>query len=207
MTDLARGFQRIGIERGEVEILGVACVESIVLVENLHLGGEVGITHRNLQQEAVQLRLGQRIGALELDGVLGGEDGEVGRQRIADSVDGGLALFHGLQQRGLGARRHAVDLIHQQQLGEERPLVHAEVGELGVEDVGADDVGGHQVRVALHPAEADVQHAGHALDGQRFGHAGHAFDQRVSSAENGCQRLGDELLLARRQLCSVHRCT
>jgi hypothetical protein len=152
---------------------------------------------------ASKLRLRQWIGALELDGVLGGEDGEVGRQRIADSVDGGLALFHGLQQRGLGARRHAVDLIHQQQFGKERAMMHSEIGEFGVKDVGADDVCRHQVGVALHAPESHVEHAGHALHGQGFGNSGHAFDERVSSAKDGCKGLRDQLRLAHDHLVQL----
>src|SRR5262249_32665055 len=56
---------------------------------------------------AVELGLGQRVGALLLDRVLRGEDGEDARQRVAGAVHGHLPLLHRLEQRGLrlgGAR-------------------------------------------------------------------------------------------------------
>ena len=95
-------------------------------LENLQLLLLGGIGHANLQQKSVQLRLGQRISAFEVHRVLRGEDGEPGGQRAAHAVGGHLALFHAFQQRGLGARRHAVDLVHQQQVGEHRPGVEGE---------------------------------------------------------------------------------
>ncbi len=69
-----------------------------------------------LEQEAVELRLGQRIGALMLDRVLRGDDHEPAAELMGLAVDGHIALLHRLQQGGLGLRRRAVDLVGQQQL-------------------------------------------------------------------------------------------
>jgi len=35
---------------------------------------------------------------------------------VADSIGGDLALLHAFEQCGLGARRHAIDFIHEQQI-------------------------------------------------------------------------------------------
>ena len=107
-----------------------------------------GISDANLQQKAVQLRLGQRIGAFEVHRILGGKDGEPGGQRAADAVAGDLALFHAFEQRGLGARRHAVDLVHEQQVGEDGAGMEGEGVGAGAQDGGAQNVGRHQVGVA-----------------------------------------------------------
>ena len=92
----------------------------MVPLQNLQLFLLGGISHTNLHQEAVELRFGQRIGAFEIDRVLRGEYGEPRGQRAPHAVDRHLPLFHAFQQRGLRARRHAVDLVHQQQIGEHR---------------------------------------------------------------------------------------
>ena len=75
-----------------------------------------------LEHEAVELGLGQRIGALLLDRVLGGQHEERLGQRVGLPADGDLVLLHGLQQRGLGLGRGAVDLVGQHDVGEDRPL-------------------------------------------------------------------------------------
>jgi hypothetical protein len=51
------------------------------------------------QHEAVDLGLGQRVGALLLDGVLRGHDHERVVQAVAGLADGDLALLHGLEER------------------------------------------------------------------------------------------------------------
>ncbi len=56
----------------------------------------VGILHLKLEHEAVLLRLRQRIGAFEFNGILGGKDGEAVRQRMRFVVDGDLTFLHGL---------------------------------------------------------------------------------------------------------------
>src|ERR687887_413966 len=58
-----------------------------------------------LEQEAIELRLGQRIGALLLDGILGGDDHERRAEHMAAAVDGDRLLLHGLEQGGLGLGR------------------------------------------------------------------------------------------------------
>ena len=109
-------------------------------------------------------------------------------------------LFHALQQRCLGARRHAVDLIHQQQIGEDRPLVEAEILGIGgcaeAKDGGAQNVGRHQVGGSLHALEAQAEQPAQSLDDQRLGNARHAFQQRMALAENGDQHLFDHPCLA-----------
>ena len=107
--------------------------------------------HGELEQEPVQLRLRQRVGALVLDRVLGGGDQERVGQRPRLALDRDLPLLHRLQQRGLRLRRRPVDLVGEQQVGEDRPGAEVELGGAGVEDQRAGDVAGHQVRGELQP--------------------------------------------------------
>ena len=62
---------------------------------------------RKPQQEAVELRLGQRMRAVVLDGILRRHHQERLRQAMHDAVDADRALGHRLEQRRLGLRRLA----------------------------------------------------------------------------------------------------
>ena len=71
------------------------------------------VTERDPQQEAVELRLGQRVRALVLDRVGRGQHVERLGERERRALDGDLALLHRLEQRGLGLRRGPVDLVYE----------------------------------------------------------------------------------------------
>src|SRR5690606_41244608 len=79
------------------------------------LGG--GVTDTDPEEESVHLRLGQRVGALELDRVLGGHHEERPRQPVADPVDGDLTLGHRLEHRGPGLGWRPVDLVAENDVG------------------------------------------------------------------------------------------
>ena len=120
-----------------------------------------------MHQEAVQLRLGQRIGAFLLDGVLGGHDHEEFRQRVGHRAHGDLALAHGLEQRGLDLGRGPVDLVGQHQVVEQRPLAEHERPVLGPVDLRAGQVGGQQVgrelqtmKIPFHAVAQDLDRSG-----------------------------------------------
>ena len=52
-------------------------------------------------------------------------------------------FLHGFQQRGLGARGRAVDLVRQQECSENRAAHQRELAALQVEYVGPGNVSGH----------------------------------------------------------------
>ena len=62
--------------------------------------------------------------------------------------------------------------------------------------MGARDIGGHQVRRKLNPAEFTPQHMGQGTYEQCFGHAGDPFDEGMMAGENGDQSAVDHLVLA-----------
>src|ERR1039458_5634425 len=74
-------------------------------------GVAFGISHANPHQETIELRLGQGISAVVLDGILRGENEERLRQRIRVGVDGDLAFVHRFEQGGLRLRSGAVDFV------------------------------------------------------------------------------------------------
>ena len=121
----------------------------------------VGVLDLDKKHEAIQLRLRQRVGALLLDGVLRGKHKEWFRQRHDAAGHGNVMLLHGLKQGGLRLGRGAVDFVGQNDVGEDRPLDELELAPaLGglLQNVGAGDVGRHQVGCELDAAEVERHH-------------------------------------------------
>ena len=175
----------------------VAGVEALgVPAQDLQLGLARRDRQHDLEQEAVELGLGQRVGALVLDGVLRRGDQERPRQRARDPVDRHLALLHRLEQRRLGLGRRPVDLVGEQQVGEDRALAEAQLALLAVDDHRAGDVARHQVGGELDPPGADVEGAGEGAHEQGLGHAGHALHQHVAAAQQRHEQAGDRGVLA-----------
>ena len=119
-----------------------------LLVEDVELFVDGRIAERGPHEEAVELRLRQRVGAVLLDRVLGGDEEERIGQRVCKSVDSHLQLCHSLQERRLRLRERAVDLVDEH---EDRPALELELTVLRVPDREARHVGGLQVRRALDP--------------------------------------------------------
>jgi hypothetical protein len=122
------------------------------------------------------------------------------RQRVGLAAGGDARLLHRLQQRGLGLRRGAVDLVGEQQVAEHRAGDEAKVALAGrlvlLEDLAAGDVGGHEVGRELHARELEVEGLGQAADEQGLGEAGHADEQAVAAAEQAHEQQVDDALLA-----------
>ena len=118
-------------------------------------------------QEAVELRLGQREGSLLLDRVLGRDDEERVGQRVRDAVDRDLVLRHALEQGRLRLRQRPVDLVDDEDAGEDRAGPELELPRVRVPDREPGDVGRLEVGRALDPRD------GRALDraGERRGRA------------------------------------
>ena len=147
----------------------------------------VGVAHPRPEQEPVELRLGQRERALELDGVLRREHEERVGQAVGRPLDADLALLHRLEQRALRARRRAVDLVDEQQVREHRPLDEPEAA--GLEQARAGDVRGQQVRRALDARHAEVEAAGDRAGEERLAGARDVLEEDVPVGE---QRDRDE---------------
>ena len=169
---------------------------------------KLGIGDEHFEHEPVELRFGQRVRAFLLDRVLRGEHEERVGHLMPDAADRDLPLLHRFEQRGLRFRRRAVDFVGQNDVREDRPGEKPELALAGgavlFDDVGARDVGRHQVGRELNAAEREVQRAGQRAHQQRLGQAGHAFQQAVAAGEQGDQHLLDHVVLAdddARKLC------
>ena len=131
-----------------------------VRVEHRDLGGLDRVADRDPRHEPVALGLGQGVGALHLDRVLGRDHHERRVELVRRAVDGDLPLLHALQQRGLGLGRGPVDLVADHDVGEDAARAELELPGVLVEDRDAGDVGGQQVG-----GELDAPHR--AVDAMR----------------------------------------
>ncbi len=92
-------------------------------------------------------------------------------------------LLHRLQQRRLHLGRSAVDLIGQDDLGEERAFLDVKVLTLLVEDHGADQVGRQEVGGELDPGERCVDDLRQRAHRERLGQTGNPLEQDVPARQ------------------------
>ena len=97
----------------------------------------------------------------------------------------------------------AVDFVCEDDLREDWALLEAELAGAGAvvqvrldEDGGARNVGGHEVRGELDPAETQVERSGERADEECFTKARHAFEEDVPVAEQAGEHTADDLGLA-----------
>ena len=116
------------------------------------------------------------------------------------AADGDLLLLHRFEQRGLRLGRRAVDLVGQDHVGEHRARQETKLARarslVFLDDLGAGDVGRHQVGRELDAVELQRQRIGQRADHQRLGQARHADQQAVAAGEDRDQQLLDHVALA-----------
>src|SRR6202040_3703343 len=84
-------------------------------------------THHDLEQEAIHLRFGQRISALEFDRVLRRQHHEWRIERISAAEDRYLPLLHRFEHGGLGLGCGAIDFVAEHDVGENRTGLEMEL--------------------------------------------------------------------------------
>ena len=168
-----------------------------LLLDDPQLVVEAGIAERRAQEEAVELCLREREGALELDRVLGREEEEGLRHRTSRAVDGDLTLCHRFEQGRLRLRHGSVDLVDEDDVREDRAGPELEVALTLVVDREPGDVGRLQVRRALDPRRLDtVDRLRDRARQDRLRSAGHVLQQDVAAAEERREHELDPVALA-----------
>ncbi|MNT02497.1 hypothetical protein D3C72_1369980 [compost metagenome] len=160
-------------------------VAAIAAAQQLTFRLRAGVTHRQPQQEAIKLRIGQRERTRQIHRVLRGDHEERIRQGMGLTVEGDLLLGHRFQQGALRARRRPVDFVGQQHVGEDRPGMELELAAAGVVDRYAEYVGRQQVGGELHAQEAQPQAAGQGMGQCGLAETGQVFDQQMAAREQG----------------------
>ena len=109
-------------------------------------------------------------------------------------------LLHGLEQRGLGLGRRAVDLVGEQDVREHRSAHEHHLPLSGfrivLNDVGTGDVRRHQIGGELNAIELQVEDIGESLDDQGLGETGYTGDDAIAADQNRQQDLLEDLVLA-----------
>ena len=118
-----------------------------------------------------------------------------------------MRLLHRFEQRRLGLGRGAVDLVGQDDLREDRPLHESQTTAalLLVENLGAGDVGRHQVGRELDALEIEIEDVGQGLDQQRLGQSGHAGNQAMAAGEQRNQHLLHHVVLSDDHLAELRK--
>ena len=149
-----------------------------------------------LEKKTVGLRLGQRVSALLLDGILGGHHEERLGQWVRLAADGDLALLHGLEEGGLDLGGGAVDFVGEYEIGKNGAAVGREFAVLRRENHGAHDVAGQEIGGKLDALKLDAEGGTEGLDEQGFCEAGHALEQDMAVGEEGHQETFHDGVLA-----------
>src|SRR5262249_35116141 len=98
-------------------------------------------------------------------------------------TDGDLLFLHGFEQRALYFGRGAVDFVGQNQVRKNRASACSETTGLRVVNLCADNVVRQHVGRELQRRKFDGDTCRERFDGERFGQAGHAFEQYVTVGE------------------------
>ena len=100
-------------------------------------------------------------------------------KRVRHAVNGDLRFGHRLEQRRLGLGRGPVDLVGQQQLGEDRARTKDQF--TGTQRHRPGQVGGEHVGSELGSAEIEAEGAGGSIGEQGLGGTGNAFEEDVTA--------------------------
>ena len=157
------------------------------------------VTDDQLEQEPVELRLGQRVGSFLFDRVLGRHHEERLLEHVDVAADRDRVFLHGFEQGRLGLGGGSIDLVGEHDLREDRARLKLEdaaaVGQLH-DDVGADDVGRHQVGRELDPVEIERDGVGQGPHQEGLAQARHPFQERVPADKQAGQDAVDDLVVA-----------
>ncbi len=157
-----------------------------------------------LEEEAVDLGLRQRVRPLQVDRVLARQHEERERKVPRLAHHRHPPLGHRLEHRRLRLGARPVHLIGEQHVGEDRPGLerHRPLAVVALfEDERAGDVAGHQVGRELHPAELEVQQLAERADEHRLADARHPLQQHVPARQDPDQHQPVQLRLA--EQCGV----
>ncbi len=167
-----------------------------VRVQHGQLRVPVRVPDGDAGREAVPLRFRQRVGSLHLDRVLRRDHHERQLQRIGGAVHRDLAFLHAFQQRRLRLGRRPVDLVAEDDVGEDRPGLELELAQFLVEGADPGQVARQQVRRELNPPDRAVDGPGQRLGQLGLADAGHVLDEHVPLGEQDGHRQPDRLGLA-----------
>src|SRR5262249_52025461 len=191
-----RDYPRISYQI-EVHSLQLFRVETRLPVrDHLEFFIETRIGDQNLEHKPVELGFRQGVGAFIFDRVFSSKHQKKWREVVSLAIDRHLAFFHGLEQSGLRFWGRAVDLVCEQNVGENRAVAKRKLCGAWIENVGSSDVGRHQIGRELDAIESRAYNARHRFDHQSLCCPRHAFNQGVPFGKQADQDLINDRFLA-----------
>ena len=169
-------------------------------LEDADRRGVVGVPDRRADEESVELRLGKPVRTCLFDRVLRRDDHERMPHRVRLAVDRDLPLLHDLEQRGLGLRAGAVDLVGEHDVGEDGAGMEFEETAALVVDGDAGDVAREDVGRELHPVARACDRLGHGAGERGLARAGHVVEQQVPLAQERGECKANHPVLAEQHL-------
>ncbi len=142
------------------------------------------IAEGGAHHEAVELRLGQRVGAFVLDRVGGGEHVERPLEHEGLTLDGDLVFLHRFEEGCLCPRRRAVDLVGEQQPGEQRALSEREVAAALVVHERSGEIGGEEVGGELGASEVEAEGLRERPSSKGLPEAGKVLEQHIAARQD-----------------------
>ena len=182
--------QRVGVEHG----LRRGRIDAHA-GHDLELFGGCGVSDDDLHEEPVALRLRQQVHTFGLDRVLRREHQERIGNEMRDARDRDLALGHHLEQRRLHLGGRTVDLVGEDEVGEDRAQLHVETLRGLAVDARADEVGRHEVGGELDAGERALDRGRERLGGERLREAGHALQEAMPPREQAHHESFDHAVL------------
>ena len=152
---------------------------------NIHLVGARRVLNVDTQHEAVELRLGQWIGALLLDRILGGHNNEWRGQLVGFAVHGHSQFLHCFQKGGLRLGRRAVDFVSENEVGEDWAAMKNQIPPparlVALQNLGTRDIRRHKIGRELDAPKIPAEQVRQRLHHHRLGQPGHADDEHMSA--------------------------
>src|ERR1019366_1754046 len=125
-----------------------------------------------------------------------GQDDEGVGEAMGPPVHGDLVLLHRLEEGRLGLGRGPVDLVGQQNLGEDGTSAELERRRARVKHGDTGDIAGEQVGSELHPLEGAATGSRQRFGKHGLANPGYILDEHVPAAEEGEDAELDLLILA-----------
>ena len=160
------------------------------VLDEARFGVGVRVADRRRQREPVELALDEGVGPELGERVLRGDHEVRSWKRPRLAVHAHLVLLHGLEQRGLGPGRRAVELVHEHHVREHRSGPELPGSGVGREHRHTRYVGGQEVGVTLHARELGTERDRQRSGEDGLSHAGHVFDEQVTARERRHGRRG-----------------
>ena len=119
------------------------------------------VADENFEKEAIELGFGQRVSAFLVNGVLRRHDEEGLDEFPYFTARRDAMLLHGFEEGGLRFGRGTVDFVGKDEVSEDGAVLELKFAASAPcfhDDVGAENIGGHEVGSELNAVEREIEH-------------------------------------------------